>query len=137
MALPVVKSVADCVDFQRVVEPYYPQLFDLPQQFLQAFPSSRALGVLYVSTNPLISAFAFTLFLFIPFFLGSEINRNYSQVDRAWSILPTVYNAHYAIYAHAVGLPTQRVDTVLALSLIWSVRKLSHPLPIYPTDNQL
>lgn len=56
------------------------------------------------------------------FLLVTEINKNYSQVDRVWSILPTVYHAHWAIWARMNGLPTQRVDNVLAFSVVWSLR---------------
>lgn len=121
MGLPVIKTVSDCADFSKTVSPYMPQLYELPQQVLQSIPNLQELKVLYVSTNPLISAFALSLFLAPIFLIISEINKNYSQVDRCWSLLPTLYNAHYALYAHAVGLPTQRLDTLLAFSTVWSV----------------
>lgn len=121
MSLPAIKSLADCTDFTKTVSPYIPQLYDLPQQILQSISDPHALKHVYLSTNPLISAFAFSLFLFPVFLIASEINKNYSQVDRFWSILPTVYVAHFAIYAHAVGLPTQRLDTLLFFSNLWSV----------------
>jgi len=44
------------------------------------------------------------------------------QVDRCWSILPTIYNAHYALYAHLNGLETQRLDHLLSFSIVWSLR---------------
>ncbi|KAI9881075.1 MAG: hypothetical protein M1830_008233 [Pleopsidium flavum] len=122
MALPVIKSVSECADFSKTVLPYASQLNDLPQQILQSITNPQALKVLYVSTNPLITAFAFSLFLVPIFLVISEINKNYSQVDRCWSILPTIYNAHFVAYAHAVGLPTQRLDTLLAFSTVWSLR---------------
>lgn len=121
MSLPAIKSLADCTDFTKTVSPYLPQLYDLPQQILQSIFEPQALKQVYLSTNPLISAFAFSLFLFPLFLVASEINKNYSQVDRFWSILPTVYFAHFAIYAHAVGLPTQRLDTLCFFSALWSV----------------
>ena len=121
MALPVIRSIADCINFDKTVLSYTGQLYDLPQQILQNITNLQALKVLYVSTNPLLSAFAFSLFLFPVFLLVSEVNRNYSQVDRCWSILPTIYNAHYAAYAHATGLSTRRLDVLLLLSTFWSV----------------
>ena len=121
MALPVIKSIADCTDFSKTVLPYIGQLYDLPQQVFDNINNVQALKVLYVSTNPLISAFAFSLLIFPIFLLVSEINRNYSQVDRCWSILPTIYNAHFAVYAHATGLSTRRLDMLLLFSTIWSV----------------
>lgn len=128
MGLPVIKTVSDCADFSKTVSPYIPQLYELPQQVLQSITNLQELKVLYVSTNPLISAFALSLFLAPIFLIISEINKNYSQVDRCWSLLPTLYNAHYALYAHAVGLPTQRLDTLLAFSTVWSVSSSDHPI---------
>lgn len=121
MALPLIRSIADCTNYSKTVLPYTGQLYDLPQQIFENLSNLQALKVLYVSTNPLISAFAFSLFLFPVFLVVSEINRNYSQVDRCWSILPTIYNAHYTAYAHATGLSTQRLDVLLLVSSFWSV----------------
>lgn len=127
MSLPVIKSAVDAADFSKTVLPYVSQLYDLPQQILQSISNPQALKVLYISTNPLISAFALSLFLFPIFLVASEINKNYSQVDRFWSILPTLYNAHYVLYAHAAGLPTQRLDNLLAFSCVWTVSTYSSP----------
>ena len=121
MALPVVRTLADCVNLERTVYPYIPQLYDLPQQILQTISNPRGLAVLYVSTNPLITGLALSLFLAPIFLVVSEINRNYSQVDRCWSLLPTVYNAHYALYAHAVGLSAGRMDALVGVGVLWSV----------------
>ena len=121
MSLPVVKTFADCVNFSKTVLPYTPQIYDLPQQILQSISNPQALKVLYVSTNPLISAFVLSLFLSPLFLAVSEINRNYSQVDRFWSILPTLFNAHFVFYAHVAGFPTKRLDTLLLCSAIWTV----------------
>ena len=121
MSLPVVKTFADCVDFSKTVLPYTYQIYDLPQQILQSISNPQALKVLYVSTNPLISAFVLSVFLAPLFLVASEINRNYSQVDRFWSVLPTLFNAHFVFYAHAAGFPTKRLDTLLVCSILWSV----------------
>lgn len=121
MALPIVKSAVTCADFSRTVQPYLSQLNDLPQQIYHSATSLQALKELYLGTNPLVSAFAFSLFLVPIFLVVSEINRNYSQVDRVWSILPTFYNLHYVAYAHAKGLPTQRLNSLAIISVIWSV----------------
>ena len=121
MALPLIRSIADCTDYSKTILPYTSQLYDLPQQIFDNITNLQALKVLYVSTNPLIFAFVFSLFLFPVFLVVSEVNRNYSQVDRCWSILPTIYNAHYAAYAHATGLSTRRLDVLLLLSTFWSV----------------
>jgi len=122
MALPVVKSLTDCSDFSTTVLPYIDQLYELPQQILQAYDSPIELQEIYLTTNPLVSAFAFSLLLVPLFLVVSEINKNYSQVDRCWSILPTAYNAHFVLYAHLSGLPTQRLDNLLAFSTVWSLR---------------
>ena len=121
MALPVITSLVDSTGIYKTVLPYVPQLYDLPQQIFENITNLQALKVLYVSTNPLISAFAFSLFLAPIFLLVSEVNKNYSQVDRCWSLLPTVYNAHYALYAHAAGQPARRMDVLLMFSAAWSV----------------
>lgn len=125
MALPVIKAIEDCSNITKTVLPYLPQLYDLPQQVFQSYSNPTELRNLYLATNPLISAFAFSLFLTPIFLLVSEVNKNYSQVDRCWSILPTIYNAHFALYAHLSGLPTGRLDNVLAFSTIWSVCDIS------------
>jgi len=121
MALPVIKSIADCSSLEKTVLPYLPQLYDLPQQLVQSWNNPTELQNIYLATNPLISALAFSLFLAPVFLVVSEFNKNYSQVDRCWSILPTIYNAHYVIYAHLSGLETQRLDNLLAFSTVWSV----------------
>lgn len=126
MALPLVGSVVECTDFSKTVLPFVSQLYGLPQQLLQSYNEPGELLDIYLNTNPLISAFAFSLFLSPLFLLASEINKNYSQVDRFWSILPTVYNAHYVVYAHLAGLSTQRLDNLIAVSTIWSVGATEH-----------
>jgi len=127
MSLPVVKSLPDCTNFDRTVYPYIPQLYDLAQQVVQSITNPQALKVLYITTNPLVSAFAFSLFLAPIFFVAGEINRNYSQVDRFWSLLPTFYNAHFVLYAHAIGLPTARLDALLVAGVLWSVSFQGYP----------
>ena len=122
MALPIVKSLADCADFSKTVEPYLPQLYTFPNEVYASITNTEALKHLYVSTNPVVSSLAFSIATFPIFLLVSEINKNYSQVDRVWSILPTVFNAHYALWARLNGLPTQRIDNVLAFSVVWTLR---------------
>jgi steroid 5-alpha reductase family enzyme len=121
MALPVIKAIADCSSFEKTVAQYIPQLYQLPQQILQSWNNPTELYHVYMATNPLITSFAFSLFLAPLFLVISEVNKNYSQVDRMWSILPTIYNAHYVLYAHWAGLETQKLDNLLAFSIVWSV----------------
>ena len=120
-AVPLIKSLPDCADFTKVAQPYLPQLFALPQQFLQSASSLDDLKHFYVSTNPLISGLAISLALAPIFLIVSEINKNYSQVDRCWSILPTIYNIHFDVWAHLNGLPAYRLDNIVAFSALWSV----------------
>ncbi|MCJ1478313.1 AAA ATPase afg3 [Lambiella insularis] len=122
MSIPNINTLVDCADFSKTVQPYLYQFYDLPAQILQNISSPHGLKELYISTNPLILAFSLSLFLAPVFLIAAEINRNYSQVDRFWSILPTVYNAHYVVWAHINGLPTQRLNLLLAFSGIWSAR---------------
>ncbi len=122
MALPSLKSLQDCAEYSKVVEPYLPQLYELPwQAYYTATNSDASLLDLYKNTNPLLSGFSFSIFLAAVFLTVSEANRNYSQVDRVWSLLPTLYNAHFAIWSHLNKLPSQRVDLVLLWSVLWSV----------------
>ncbi|KAM5351316.1 hypothetical protein ACJ41O_004039 [Fusarium nematophilum] len=122
MALPFLKSIEDCGDYAKTVEPFIPQLYALPEQILENLANPSALKQLYIDTNPLISGFAASLALGLIFLVVSEINRNYSQVDRAWSVLPNLYIVHLAVWARLAGLPPSRIDLVAAATTIWSCR---------------
>lgn len=121
MALPLVKSLQDCADYHQTVEPFIPQLYALPQRLLDTAGSPANLRQLYIETNPLVSGFAISIALGFVFLVVSEINRNYSQVDRMWSLLPNLYIIHFAVWANVAGLPTNRVNLIAAFSSIWSV----------------
>lgn len=121
-AVPLVSSLAACGEWGLTVAPYIHQLQELPYRFLDSISSVASLKELYVSTNPVVSGFAFSLAIAPIFLVVSEVNRNYSQVDRCWSILPTIYNIHYAVWAHLAGVPTARLDGVVIFSVFWSVR---------------
>ncbi|KAI2470431.1 DUF1295-domain-containing protein [Annulohypoxylon bovei var. microspora] len=122
MALPWVKSLEDCADYSQVVEPYLPQVYELPAKIIDAVSNHDSIVELYKSTNPLVSGLGFSIFLGAVFLALSEFNRNYSQVDRMWSLLPTIYNAHFATWSHLNDLSSQRVDLILFWSAIWSAR---------------
>lgn len=122
LALPLVKSFPESADFSKTVEPYLPQLYALPYRIFQSLNSWQALQNVYLTTNPLMTAFAFSIFLSPVVFVVAEVNRNYSQVDRLWSLLPSIYNIHYCLWAHANGLSTLRVDHIMAVSVMWSIR---------------
>jgi len=126
MALPVIKNLQDCADWHKTVVPYIGQLYDLPQNLL-ACRSLSELKDLYIATNPMISAVAFCLLSAQIFFIVSEINKNYSQVDRCWSLLPTAFNAHFYAYAKLNGIYSQKLDLLMAFSCIWSVRSGHDP----------
>jgi hypothetical protein len=121
MALPLVKSLQDCADYHQTVEPFIPQLYALPQRLLDTAGSPASLRQLYIETNPLVSGFAISIALGFVFLIVSEINRNYSQVDRMWSLLPNLYIIHFAVWANVAGLPTNRLNLIAAFSSIWSV----------------
>ncbi|KAJ4361827.1 hypothetical protein N0V83_010768 [Neocucurbitaria cava] len=122
MALPLVKTLEECADYSRTVQPFLPQLYELPYKVAAHVTDLQALQNIYATTNPLMTALAFAL-LVTPIVLAvSEFNRNYSQVDRLWSILPVIYNVHYGVWAHINGLPTLRLNHVMAVSLIWGAR---------------
>ncbi|KAL2810406.1 hypothetical protein BJX63DRAFT_434320 [Aspergillus granulosus] len=124
LPLPEIKSLADCVSFDHAVRPFLSQVATLPQQLHPAVVAKdvNALKEIYISTNPFASATAFTLAISVLFIISSEINRNYSQVDRFWSILPTVFNVHFALWARLSGLRTLTLDTIAAISVLWTVR---------------
>ncbi|KAI0024750.1 DUF1295-domain-containing protein [Xylariomycetidae sp. FL0641] len=122
MALPTVKTLEECAEYAQVVEPFLPQLYDLPWNVADAVARRESLVELYANTNPFVSGLGFSIFLGAIFLVVSEINRNYSQVDRMWSLLPTIYNAHFAAWSHLNNLPSQRVDLVLFWSVVWSAR---------------
>ena len=121
-ALPVVRSLEDCVDLERTVYSLSHQFWGLSSKLLDTKLSPHALLALYKATNPLISGFAWSLFLAPIFLIAAEVNGNYSQVDRVWSVLPVMYNLHYFAFAHLTGQSTQRTDLAFAVSLVWGVR---------------
>lgn len=122
VAIPVVALASQCAEYSSTLEPYLEQLRPLPYLLRDHITDPAALKQLYIDTNPFVSGLAFSIFL-IPFFLfASEINQNWSQIDRVWSILPTIYNIHWAVWSHMAGLSSSRLDLRLAVSIIWSIR---------------
>ncbi|KAL2003594.1 hypothetical protein VTN02DRAFT_3140 [Thermoascus thermophilus] len=122
LPLPDVSSVAECADPGRTVFPFLAQLKTLPASLIEAGTNVDDLKEIYLHTNPFVTAIAFALALCPLFLIASEINRNYSQVDRFWSILPAIYTAHYATWARLAGLSTAKVNTVAVLTAIWGAR---------------
>ncbi|RKF71755.1 uncharacterized protein GcM1_250173 [Golovinomyces cichoracearum] len=120
MALPIINSLACCCSYGKAVTPYLPQLYKLPTNILQSWNSPGELKELYLSTNPFITALAFSTILAFLFFVSSVINQNNSQVDRFWSILPSVYNLHFVLFAKLSSLQTTRLEIVFVVGVFWS-----------------
>lgn len=121
LPLPRVDSLADYTSFKLTVQPFLEQLQWLPASLREAGLNLSNLKEVYLATNPMVSAFALCSVLACFFFVAAEINRNFSQVDRFWSILPAVYNVHFAVWARMSGIETQTVFTIAVLSVLWSV----------------
>jgi Protein of unknown function (DUF1295) len=121
--VPAIKVLSDCADFLTTAQPYLAQLQALPLALYQASTTStQALLNLYSDTNPVLLAFAFSLFAGVIFLLVSEINKNYSQVDRMWSVLPFVYVLHYDVWARQNGIPNARNDLATLCIAVWGSR---------------
>lgn len=127
LPLPPIVSPSEAVQFSRTFAPYVfsSQLLELPARVAEAGTDLESLKEVYLSTNPMLTAVAFALALSPLFVLVAEIRRNYSQVDCAWSILPTIYNVHFYVWAHLTGLPTDRLQTIGLFSIAWTVRYFS------------
>ncbi|KAE8350797.1 hypothetical protein BDV28DRAFT_138424 [Aspergillus coremiiformis] len=124
LPLPEVQSAVDCASFDHTVLPFLSQLTSLPEKLQVAAAATDIVGLkeIYLSTNPFITALGVSLALSVFFLIFSEINRNYSQVDRFWSLLPAIYNVHFAAWARLSGLRTQHLDTIAVITILWSVR---------------
>ncbi|CAO3638883.1 unnamed protein product [Cunninghamella echinulata] len=59
------------------------------------FNNQNYLKQLYSRIDPFTEAVAFVIFISIVHYLLTIISNNYSQVDKAWSILPAVYSWHF------------------------------------------
>lgn len=136
MALPALHIFENCAEWNKTVEPYLPQLYELPSKVLDIIQSRQGAGLieLYTQTNPLMSGLAFSIFLGFIFLVVSEINQNFSQVDRCWSILPTFYVAHFDIWARLSDMDSSRIDTILLFCTIWSVSSCNHGTKHSPVE---
>ncbi|OLN93946.1 hypothetical protein CCHL11_03382 [Colletotrichum chlorophyti] len=119
MALPAVSSLEECSEWAKAAEPFIPQLLELPRKIAA---SPQSLAQIYLETNPLVSGFFFSLVLAVVVLGVSEYHRNFSQIDRLWSLLPNWYILHLAAWAHLNGVPAQRVALVGAATTLWSAR---------------
>ncbi|KOS18767.1 Uncharacterized protein ESCO_000207 [Escovopsis weberi] len=122
MALPPLKTLQDCADYYHVVEPFIPQLYELPNRVLASIASPHDLKLLYLETNPLVTGTAASVVVGLLAWILSELNKNYSQIDRVWSILPNLYAIHMAVWARLSGLSHTRPDMVAVATTMWSIR---------------
>ncbi|KAI8094805.1 hypothetical protein BDF21DRAFT_331558 [Thamnidium elegans] len=77
----------------------------------------------YKDTDPLVSALYLTTILISVHYVMSEVTKNYSQVDRAWSILPAVYAWHFTIHDYVLHKSFHpRLLTASVLISIWGTR---------------
>jgi steroid 5-alpha reductase family enzyme len=123
-ALPAVKSLTASADFSVSVLPY---LERATPAFLALVDAAKAkslpaLTAWYLDTNPLLSAFFFSVALGFVVWIVSELARNYSQVDRLWSVVPFAYVLHFDLWARRNGVPSARLDLALFCMLMWSMR---------------
>ncbi|KAJ2897780.1 DUF1295 domain protein [Zalerion maritima] len=121
MAIPTLNAIEECADFSQTVGPFIPQLLEVPQK-LMAVESKAALVDLYLNTNPLVTGLSLSLLISVLVLAFSEVNKNYSQVDRIWSMVPAVYVGNFALWARLAGIAAPRVDLAWAFSIIWSAR---------------
>lgn len=99
LPLPGLTSVTQAGDYSLSLKPFLPQVAEFPYKILNAASDAgfdghalRAnLTDAYLSTNPAIAGLTFALALAPVFLVVSEVNRNYSQVDRCWSLLPSEF----------------------------------------------
>ncbi|KAJ0159789.1 Uncharacterized protein CTA2_9111 [Colletotrichum tanaceti] len=119
MALPSINSLEECSEWAKAAEPFLPQLLDLPRRIVA---SPQSLPQIYLETNPLVSGFAFSLLIAVLTLVVSEYHRNYSQIDRLWSLLPNWYVVHTAAWAYLNGEPSQRVALAAVATTLWSAR---------------
>ncbi|KAK9480689.1 hypothetical protein V1514DRAFT_325139 [Lipomyces japonicus] len=94
------------------------------QQLGQVLSGQASIAELYRTTPSFTSALYVHSVLMIVVYLTGVVTQDYSQVDRLWSILPTVTIFSYAYHAHycatqAVGA---RTIVLLIIQSAWSIR---------------
>lgn len=141
-SLPQPLTLAAAANYELTAAPYFEALSLYPSAISDALKTKaplEALIALYDTTNPLTTAAAFAIGIIPLFYIVSEVNRNYSQVDRVWSILPTIINGHYALWKYRTnntsGPGLDRVDLAALVLLVWTV--CWHPMDAYPLENHL
>jgi len=74
---------------------------------------------LYKTTDPLTTALWVAGALALLCWVLSLITKEYSWVDRLWSITPVLFAVHFAAYA---GFNDARLNLMAALAVLWGVR---------------
>ncbi len=74
---------------------------------------------LYTTTDPLTSALALALALGVLCWLLSLLTREYSWVDRLWSLTPPLFALHFAGHA---GFADVRLNVMAGLAVAWGAR---------------
>jgi steroid 5-alpha reductase family enzyme len=74
---------------------------------------------LYKTTDPLTTALCVAGALALLCWVLSLITKEYSWVDRLWSITPVLFAVHFAGYA---GFNDARLNLMAALAVLWGVR---------------
>jgi len=82
-------------------------------------PARVSVGAMPASLSPLHVAVIACAVLSAGCWIVSVVTRNYSQVDRLWSIAPPLYVGWFAASA---GLGDARLDLMAALALLWGAR---------------
>lgn len=121
--IPAIAALRDASDWSLVWKPYEHQLLAFAPKFLEALTTSTAaVRNLYADTNPLVTGVALYTFLGFFFLITAQVNKNYSQVDRAWSVLPVLNIAHLNLWARTNGVATGRLNLALIYATIWGAR---------------
>ncbi|CAO3696082.1 unnamed protein product [Rhizopus stolonifer] len=77
----------------------------------------------YKNNNALVVASSFTAVITTVHYIASEVTRDYSQVDRCWSILPGIYAWHFTIHNYiSEGVLNPRLVTASVLISLWGAR---------------
>jgi steroid 5-alpha reductase family enzyme len=121
-AIPAVTTLPASADFALVL-PYLSDLTPTLWTLVDAAKSSPAdVAAWYLRTNPLLTGLIFSILLGFGVWVVSELARNYSQVDRLWSVLPFAYVLHFAAWARLSGAPSARLDLAALVIACWSAR---------------
>ncbi|KAI9197087.1 uncharacterized protein BJ171DRAFT_446664 [Polychytrium aggregatum] len=78
----------------------------------------------YIRTDAILTAWALVAVFTLVTWTISTITRNYSQVDRIWSITPFIYAIHFAVHAavHNGVVIELRTFVMALLTTLWGLR---------------